>query len=78
MKFYFNNAENLAEGIALLADDLGIEISSEQDADVTVDVSCAEDNAKILKVCLNGNKASIYYGDGKARFLSRNHFFKFF
>ena len=68
MKLYFKNAENIADGIALLSNDLGIETCGEQNADVTVDVSYAEDNEKILKVSLKDNKANIFYGNGKARF----------
>ena len=65
MKIYFSNAEQVYSGIALLANDLGIEISEAKEADITVDI--VESAERILKVSLNGNTASITYGHGKAR-----------
>lgn len=66
MKYFFENADALADGIALLSEDLGIEISGKCCADITVTVSETEECA--LTVSLDGNAASIVYGDGKARF----------
>ena len=66
MKIYFKNAELLSKGLVLLAEDLGVEICGENDADVTVDVR--ESDERIVKVELEGKFAKITYGDGKARF----------
>ena len=66
MKFYFNNVESLADGISLVAGDLGITLSDAADADVTVNV--VESGERISAVALDGKVATITYGDGKARF----------
>lgn len=66
MKFYFNNVEALADGISLVAGDLGITLSDSADADVTVNV--VESGERISAVAIDGNVATITYGDGKARF----------
>ena len=65
MKLSFQNAGNLLDGIRLLAGDLGITLS-DGGADVTVEVSEAEEDA--LTVSLQGNCATIAYGGGRARF----------
>ena len=65
MKYHFQNADTLIEGIALLSEDLGIEVVCES-ADITVAVTEVKDC--ILTVTLDGVHASITYGDGKARF----------
>ena len=66
MKYRFQNAGELAEGIALLADQLGIEAVFEGCGDITVAVS--ESAQRIVTVSLSGKEATITYGDGKARF----------
>lgn len=66
MKLYFKNAETLKNGISLVAEDLGITISSELEADVTVSV--LECDERMVHVSLDGKEAKIIYGDGKARF----------
>ena len=66
MRYSFQNAEGLDKGIAILAEDLGIEIVCGEDADVEVTVE--ECDRRTVEVTLSGNKATITYGDGKARF----------
>ena len=65
MKIKFQNAENVMEGINLVADDLDIKIV-ERSANVTVTVTEVETTK--LAVTLNGKNAEIVYGGGKARF----------
>ena len=64
MKIKFRCVKELADGIALLAPELGIEICD--DADITVTAKKSEGN--ILSVSYENNKATITYGGGKARF----------
>lgn len=69
MKIFFthtNEYVSLAEGISLLAEELGIEISNQSDADVTVTVS--ETPEPKLHIVLDGKNSCITYGGGKARF----------
>ena len=69
MKIFFTPTKeyvSLSEGISLLADDLGIELSDNSAANVTLTVSEAPE-AK-LHVVLDGKNACITYGGGKARF----------
>ena len=69
MKLFFTPTKeyvSLSEGISLLADDLGIELSDNSAANVTLTVSEAPE-AK-LHVVLDGKNACITYGGGKARF----------
>ena len=66
MKLYFENAEALREGIALVAPDLDITLCDKSEADLTVTVAHVEE--RISKLVLNGKTASITYGDGKVRF----------
>lgn len=65
MKICFNNADDLLTGINIVSTDLGFTIV-DSDADLTVDVFKVDN--RIVKVCLDGNNATITYGDGKARF----------
>lgn len=65
MKICFENAAALMEGIGLVAPDLGFEVANEA-ADLTVTVT--EVTAREVTVTLNGDKATVAYGDGKARF----------
>lgn len=65
MKFCFVNATDLLDGIALVADELGI-TRCDGNADITVEV-CKLDE-RMLSVSLDGKKANISYGDGRARF----------
>ncbi|MBO5269170.1 MAG: family 20 glycosylhydrolase, partial [Clostridia bacterium] len=65
MKIRFENAAALMDGIILVAPDLGFEIT-ESCADLTVTV--AEVTERIVTVTLDGNRATVTYGDGSARF----------
>lgn len=65
MVYHFEHAEALRKGIELVAEDLGITVS-DGNADVTVTV--AEADKDLLTVVLDGKKAAITYGGGKARF----------
>lgn len=65
MKIRFEHASTLLEGILLVAPDLGFEIA-EENADLTVSVT--EVSERIVAVTLDGDRAAITYGDGKARF----------
>ena len=65
MKIRFVNAAALQEGIALVAPDLGFEVVTEQ-AELTVTV--CEVAERIVTVELNGDNATVTFGDGKARF----------
>ncbi|MBQ8174647.1 MAG: beta-N-acetylhexosaminidase [Clostridia bacterium] len=66
MRICFQNADSLADGIAILAKELGIEVACPCSADVMVEVE--EASERTLAVTLDGKKASIAYGDGRARF----------
>ena len=65
MKVSFQNAKALEAGIALLADDLGIEVVT-KGAELTVSVCEVKEHT--LGVTLDGTTAEIVYGGGKARF----------
>lgn len=65
MIYSFQNAAPLLEGIALVADELGITMADEH-ADITV-TTCEVDQ-DILTVALDGKNAVITYGGGNARF----------
>ena len=64
MKLFFENAEALKKGLAILAEDLGFKMT--EDAPVTIAVK--EADGDILEVALEGEKACITYGGGAARF----------
>ena len=66
MKYYFENANALIDGIELLSEDLGIEIADDGDADIKVVLVEACD--KVSELILSGSEAKITYGGGKARF----------
>ncbi|MBQ9086107.1 MAG: beta-N-acetylhexosaminidase [Clostridia bacterium] len=66
MRYCFKNGKELLEGITLLSADLGIEVAKEGAADITVTVIHTEKRS--LTVTLNGNEATIVWGDGKVRF----------
>ena len=53
MRYSFQNAEKLDKGIAILAEDLGIEIVCGEDADVEVTVE--ECDRRTVEVTLSGN-----------------------
>ncbi len=64
MKIQFHNADTLMDGIALVAEDLGLVVATP--AEVTVTVMEVEDQT--LTVTLNRGEASIVYGGGRSRF----------
>ncbi|MBQ9976954.1 MAG: beta-N-acetylhexosaminidase [Clostridia bacterium] len=64
MRLKFINAENLLDGISVVADDLGFEIS--ETAEVTVTVETSDEEISSLK--LDDKRATITYGKGKSRF----------
>ncbi|MBR6727028.1 MAG: hypothetical protein IKM08_02440, partial [Clostridia bacterium] len=64
MKLYFENAQGLDDGIALLLEDLDVTLAP--DAEVTVTVCELERDQ--LCISLANGKATISYGGGKARF----------
>ncbi len=66
MKLYFENASELKTGLGYIADDLGFEISTKEDADVTVAVKLADKDGFELNLC--GSTATITYGGGRTRF----------
>ena len=66
MKYYFENAQEVLDGIKLLCDELKIEIAEKQNADIFVEVFENEKNT--LSVELSGKGAKITYGGGKSRF----------
>ena len=66
MKWCLKYAEELAEGIALLIDELDITLVEESCADVTVVVKKVEESC--LSIRRNGDRAEITYGGGRARF----------
>ena len=65
MRILFENAAALMGGISLVAPDLGFEVVTEA-ADLTVTVT--EVPAREVTVTLDGSRATIAYGEGKARF----------
>ena len=66
MKLYFQNAEALADGLAVLAEELDIVLAEKTDADVTVSVKVSEEAC--LTVRRSDKTAEIVYGGGKSRF----------
>jgi len=66
MKICFRNADDLLRGIGFLSTDLDFAIADEGNADVIVTAEAVTNRA--LTVSLDGNQASIIYGEGKARF----------
>lgn len=66
MNICFKNCDDLLSGIELVTADLGFNISSEEDAHVTVTVNETEKTGFTLT--LDNGTATITYGDGKARF----------
>lgn len=66
MKLYFEYADKFARGIAELAPELGIEITSKENADVVVSVIEKDEDG--VEVNLNNNKAEIHYGSQTIRF----------
>ncbi|MBR6763387.1 MAG: beta-N-acetylhexosaminidase [Clostridia bacterium] len=60
----FIGAESLADGISLVAEQLGITLSDSPDLTITV----KEQNEPLASYVLDGGKATIVYGGGKARF----------
>ena len=66
MKIYLENAQSLSEGIAILSEDLGIELTAKETAELLIHVHETEE--RTLQVSLDGKTAEISYGDGKARF----------
>ena len=67
MKLCFQNAERLLEAIGMVEEDLSLTVTDQINADVIVTVS--ELDERRVSIALDGNKATIAYGDGKARFL---------
>ena len=65
LKLLLQNATALQDGIALLTEDLHVTVV-DKDADVTVEICEVETDG--LCVSLQGDRASITYGGGKARF----------
>ncbi len=66
MKYYFENAQEVFDGIKLLCDELEIEITEEASADILVEVYESEKNTVSVALC--DKKAKITYGGGKSRF----------
>ena len=64
MNIKFINAENLLDGIELVKEDLGFEISDNADYVITV----KEQKDTVVSVSVIGKNAEIAYGGGKARF----------
>ncbi|MBE6595444.1 MAG: beta-N-acetylhexosaminidase [Ruminococcaceae bacterium] len=67
MKLKFVGAEKVISGIEIIKEDIGIEIGDADKHDIEVTVK--ETDKPIVKVELEGNAASITYGDGIPRFL---------
>ena len=67
MKLCFQNAESLLEAIGMVEEDLSLTVTDQTNADVIVTVS--ELDERRVSIALDGNKATIAYGDGKVRFL---------
>ena len=59
MRYYFENAQSLTDGIALVCDDLGFEISEKDSADISVELCEVEKNT--MSVELDAKKAKITY-----------------
>ena len=69
MKISFKNADHLLDGIRLLTDDLKLALTDES-VDITVTVCESRDDS--LCISLQGDRASITYGGGKARHHTRH------
>ena len=67
MKLKFINAESLMTAIRLVAKDIDITVATSEDYDVKVAVK--ESQAPTVAVEINGDSATITYGDGIPRFL---------
>lgn len=66
MKISFENAKELKSGIALVAEDLGFELSSPEEAELSVTVEALDGDE--LCVRLEQDRATVAFGGGKARF----------
>ncbi len=66
MKLYFENADNLKQGLEYVASDLGFEISDKNNADFCIVVKNQDKDGFDLKIC--EKDATITYGGGKTRF----------
>ena len=66
MKIYFENPCGLVAGIAEVAPELGIEPADRKEAELVVTVKEVPD--RMLNVSLDGDTATVTYGDGYARF----------
>ena len=61
MKFAFLQAESVLDGIALVAPDLGIEVVSAKEAELTVTIEAGKKDT--LTVTREGNAATIAFGE---------------
>lgn len=66
LKLYFENAENLINGINEIADEFRFEVSSYETESVKVTIS--ESDEAMLEVKLKDNEATIVYGGGTPKF----------
>ena len=66
LKLYFENAENLINGINEIADEFRFEVSSYETDSVKVTIS--ESDEAMLEVKLKDNEATIVYGGGTPKF----------
>ena len=66
MKYYFQNTEAVKDALEILAEDLGMELSGQDTADIQVEVCRVEGH--MLAVKLDGKNAGITYGGGLCRF----------
>ncbi len=66
MKFCFKNVNTLADGISFVADELGFSLCDEKNADIVINIICADESAVRVSRC--GRNAEIVYGGGATRF----------
>ncbi len=66
MKYYFDQISGLEQGIALLCEDLSVELVNRESADFWVTVKKEETDC--VRVTLKGREATLTYGGGTARF----------
>ena len=66
MNICFTNPGKLTEGLELLVNDLGIEITDEKNAFITLSVT--ETDTAGFTLTLDGKNATVSYGGGKVRF----------
>ena len=66
MRIFFENADDLYQGITEVACELDLALCTKEEAQLCVTVQRTEE--RMLRVVKEGSEATVTYGDGRARF----------